>query len=84
MDYSIKRKKGIAKGEITVPASKSISNRLLIIQALCEPKFKINNLSASDDTQVLIDALNSTSTTINIGHAGTSMRFLTAFYASQP
>ncbi len=71
-------------GDITLPASKSISNRLLIIRALSPRPFHINNLSCSDDTKVLEDALPSGKQIINIGHAGTSMRFLTGYYAISP
>ena len=84
MNYLITRESKILKGELKVPASKSISNRLLIIKALDNPRFRIKNLSDSDDTNVLLEALNSNSKTIDIGHAGTSMRFLTAFFASRP
>ncbi len=70
--------------ELTLPASKSISNRLLIIRALTEKPFKIINLSESDDTCVLRNALNTPLKQINIGHAGTAMRFLTAFLAITP
>jgi 3-phosphoshikimate 1-carboxyvinyltransferase len=83
MNYKISCNINILKGELKVPASKSISNRLLIIQALCNPKFNIYNLSDSDDTKVLQKALTSDTTVADIGHAGTSMRFLTAFFASQ-
>jgi len=66
-----------------IPASKSISNRLLILQYLF-PNLQLENLSTSQDTLVLQKALQSISDneqsplTINIGHAGTAMRFLTA------
>ncbi len=46
-------------GDITLPASKSISSRLLIIRALSAQPFLINNLSDSDDTKVLEIALKS-------------------------
>ncbi len=69
-------------GKIQISGSKSESNRLLIIQQLF-PFFQIENLSDSDDTKVLQKALQSKSNTIDIGHAGTSMRFLTAFFAIQ-
>jgi len=82
MKYLISNNSKILKGEIKLPASKSISNRLLIIQAICDPKFKISNLSESEDTKVLVKALTENNTTIDIGHAGTSMRFLTTFFAS--
>ncbi|NBC58244.1 MAG: 3-phosphoshikimate 1-carboxyvinyltransferase [Bacteroidetes bacterium] len=70
------------KGEhrISICGSKSESNRLLIIQALYN-KLNIQNLSTSDDTQVLKAALSSDKDLIDIHHAGTAMRFLTAYYA---
>ena len=70
--------------DITLPASKSISNRLLIIQALSPRPFRIDNLSDSNDTRVLKDALASDQDIIDIGHAGTSMRFLTGYYSIRP
>ena len=70
------------KGEIILPASKSISNRLLIIKALANHSFEVYNVSDSDDTHVMLEAFRSASNEINIGHAGTSMRFLTAYYAA--
>ena len=73
-------------GEITLPPSKSISNRLLIIKALCEKDFSIQNISKSTDTKVLEDALGNINKTeiINTGDAGTAMRFLTAYLAITP
>ena len=68
-------------GTIVLNGSKSISNRVLIIQALCEEEFEIKNLSSSDDTIALQRALASTESTIDIGAAGTTMRFLTAYFA---
>ena len=69
--------------EIDLPYSKSISNRLLIIQALCEEKFNIKNLSESEDTITLQKALNSNNSIIDVGAAGTSFRFLTAFLSKK-
>ncbi len=66
---------------INLPASKSISNRALIINALSYSPYPIRNLSDSDDTKVLEAALFSNNTKFDIGHAGTAMRFLTAFLA---
>lgn len=66
---------------IQLPLSKSISNRLLIMQALAKHSFKIENLSDADDTQVLIKALNSNESVIDVGMAGTAFRFLTSYYA---
>jgi len=65
--------------EINLPASKSISNRALILNALAYSPYDIQNLSDCDDTSVMIKALDSNDTTFDIGAAGTSMRFLTAF-----
>lgn len=78
--YSPISKKINAK--LNLPASKSISNRALIIQALCKESFKIHNLSDAEDTQLMIQALNQSKKDIDIHHAGTCMRFLTAYYAA--
>jgi 3-phosphoshikimate 1-carboxyvinyltransferase len=67
---------------IFISGSKSESNRLLILQKLFDG-ITINNLSDSDDTHHLQQALLTNDTSINIGHAGTAMRFLTAFFATQ-
>ena len=67
--------------DIALPASKSISNRALILNALSYSPYPIQNLSDSDDTRVLQKALDSNHTIFDIGAAGTSMRFLTAFLA---
>lgn len=68
--------------KIIVTGSKSETNRLLLLQALY-PELKINNISNSDDSEVMQKALKSTSNLIDISHAGTAMRFLTAFFATQ-
>lgn len=68
---------------ITLPSSKSICNRALIIHALAHSELPIHNLSDCDDTQVMVKALQSHSETIDILAAGTAMRFLTAYYATQ-
>ena len=70
-------------GEINLSGSKSISNRILIIKALSGLDFSIRNLSDSDDTTHLKEALENYShnSIINVGHAGTDMRFLTTFLA---
>ena len=67
--------------EIILPASKSISNRALILNALAYSPYDIQNLSDCDDTRVTVKALDSNDTTFDIGAAGTAMRFLTAFLA---
>ena len=67
------------EADIKLPASKSISNRALILNALAYSPHEIENLSDCDDTNVMIKALESNETTFDIGAAGTAMRFLTAF-----
>lgn len=67
---------------IQVSGSKSESNRLLILQSQFQ-NLKLENLSESDDTMVLQKALLSNTGEVNIHHAGTAMRFLTAYFASQ-
>ncbi len=71
------------KGDIQIGGSKSESNRLLILQALADEKFTIENLSNSKDTSLMLKALSNDSNTINIGLAGTAMRFLTAYLSVQ-
>jgi 3-phosphoshikimate 1-carboxyvinyltransferase len=73
---------GELAGRIAVTGSKSESNRLLILQAQF-PGIKIQNLSNSDDTKVLQKALASAEELTDIHHAGTAMRFLTAYFAGR-
>lgn len=68
--------------KIIITGSKSESNRLLLLQALY-PELQIQNVSNSDDSEVMQKALKSTSNLIDINHAGTAMRFLTAFFSTQ-
>lgn len=72
----------LIKRSVQISGSKSESNRLLILQKLFSG-ITIDNLSDSDDTHHLLDALSTKDSNINIGHAGTAMRFLTAFFATQ-
>ncbi|MGB0254872.1 MAG: 3-phosphoshikimate 1-carboxyvinyltransferase [Flavobacteriaceae bacterium] len=71
------------QGRCTITGSKSESNRLLILQALF-PGITLLNLSNSDDTQAMQQGLTATEETIDIGHAGTTMRFLTSYFATTP
>jgi len=64
---------------VDLPTSKSISNRLLIIQALSEEHFEIKNLSTADDTVLLQELLNSKTDTLDCGMGGTTMRFLLSY-----
>jgi len=69
-------------GTVSITGSKSESNRWLILQQLYN-NCTLQNCSNADDTQYLQEALKSTEPVIDIGHAGTAMRFLTAFFATQ-
>jgi 3-phosphoshikimate 1-carboxyvinyltransferase len=71
-----------AQSLINVTGSKSESNRLLLLQALY-PNVKLENISKSDDSDAMQMALLSKNEIIDIHHAGTAMRFLTAFFATQ-
>ena len=74
----------VVTATIQLPASKSISNRALIINALGKGIYPPENLSDCDDTQVMIKALTEGKETIDIMAAGTAMRFLTAYLSVTP
>jgi len=78
------QKSSLTKGlpNIRITGSKSESNRLLLLQALY-PEIEIENLSNSDDSKLMQLALKKSSDVIDIHHAGTAMRFLTAFLSIQ-
>ena len=67
--------------DITITGSKSESNRLLLLKALFE-NLEIQNVSNSDDSQYMLKALDSENPIVDIHHAGTAMRFLTAYFAT--
>ena len=69
---------------VNLPASKSISNRMLIIQKLSGGKIELSNISQCDDTFVMENALEKPSDVTDIKAAGTAMRFLTAYFANSP
>ncbi|MEI6574541.1 MAG: 3-phosphoshikimate 1-carboxyvinyltransferase [Bacteroidota bacterium] len=82
-------------GSISLPSSKSISNRLLIIRAFSEQDFLIENLSDADDTRILMSllqkinhhlssGLHEQSLTLDCGNAGTAYRFLLPYLANLP
>jgi len=73
---------GKIRGKIKLPASKSISNRLLVIKALSSVNININNLSNAEDTKTLETLLASEERTLDCGHAGTTFRFLTAYLST--
>ncbi len=68
------------EGVVKITGSKSETNRLLVLQQFYQ-NLKIQNISNSDDSRLLQQALASNSKEINIGHAGTAMRFLTAYFS---
>jgi len=69
---------------LRLPASKSISNRALILHALSKGNIIPSNLSDCDDTRVMTKALQTNSNYIDIMAAGTAMRFLTAYFSVTP
>ncbi|MDR0892386.1 MAG: 3-phosphoshikimate 1-carboxyvinyltransferase [Mediterranea sp.] len=84
MRYSLTAPSAI-KADILLPASKSISNRVLIINALATGEHSIpGNLASCDDTRVMVQALTGKGTAIDILAAGTAMRFLTAYLSVSP
>lgn len=83
MNYRIIAPRRI-EGEIDLPASKSISNRVLLLNALCATPGKLSNLAQCDDTDAVLSALaQPDASEVNIGAAGTAMRFLTAYFATR-
>ena len=80
MQYKIKAPQQLNQ-TIKLPASKSISNRALIIHAISGGKTLPDNLSDCDDTEVIINALQQNPQEIDIKAAGTAMRFMTAYLA---
>ncbi|HSI90260.1 MAG TPA: 3-phosphoshikimate 1-carboxyvinyltransferase, partial [Adhaeribacter sp.] len=78
---SLRHPSGILRGSVQLPASKSESNRALLIQALSPEKITLLNLSEANDTVLLQRLLQSAETEINAEDAGTVMRFLTAYFS---
>ena len=83
MFISLKNSTKNSFGILRIYGSKSESNRLLILQTLF-PGIEIKNISDSEDTKILFNALSSESNKIDVNHAGTAMRFLTALFSSIP
>lgn len=83
MNYRIIAPRRI-EGEIDLPASKSISNRVLLLNALCATPGRLSNLAQCDDTDAVLSALaRPDASEVNIGAAGTAMRFLSAYFATR-
>ena len=83
MTYNVTAPERI-RAEIHLPASKSISNRALVLHALAGGDCMPENLSDCDDTVVTIKALRDKPEVVDIMAAGTAMRFLTAYYSVTP
>ena len=89
MKYTISHPTKKIIGTVSLTASKSESNRALIIQALSSEKFEIKNLAGAQDTVTLNNILNSQQPTTNnqqaidVGAGGTTMRFLTAYFSTK-
>ena len=82
MQIQLKKSKINSFSELKITGSKSESNRVLLLQALFEG-LEIKNVSNSDDSQLMQKALKSNSSVVDVHHAGTAMRFLTAYYATR-
>lgn len=80
MNLKLDHISNIENKTLQITGSKSETNRLLILQALY-PSISIENVSNSDDSVLMQKALRSTDTIVDIHHAGTAMRFLTAYFA---
>lgn len=73
-----------SKNTITLPGSKSESNRALIIQALSTENISIENLSNADDTNIIKQAVQSNDMIIDCQHSGAALRFLCAYFSILP
>ena len=81
MHLYLKKSKIKPSTELTITGSKSESNRLLLLKALFK-HLNIQNISNSDDSQYMLKALTTDPALVDIHHAGTAMRFLTAYFAT--
>lgn len=79
----ISKENSVIKEELQITGSKSESNRLLLLNQLFQNALMLENVSNSEDSQLMQKALANTSDLIDIHHAGTAMRFLTAYYSIQ-
>lgn len=78
---SITHKTSLVGAVNNLPASKSISNRVLILNALSGNRSQLHNLSDANDTQLMLKLVASPDETIDVEDAGTTMRFLTAYFS---
>lgn len=84
MIYTISKPDRHIEGKIELTGSKSISNRALIIRALCKEHFEISALANANDTRLMLELLDSDNEVRDAGPAGTTFRFLTAYLSLQP
>lgn len=82
MNYKISAPTSV-NATVTLPTSKSLATRMLIINALSPVQQPLHVQDTCDDIDVMRAALASTSSDINVGAAGTAMRFLTAYFATR-
>jgi len=79
MKYRVRKTDKNLIGEIRLSGSKSLTNRVLIIKALCKGDFKLKNYSTSDDSNTLYSLINSKEKVLNAKDGGTTFRFLAAY-----
>ena len=84
MTFLLHRDPTALQGHIHLDGSKSISNRALTIRALSGQDFPLENLSTSQDTQTMMQLLQQREGELDVGPAGTTFRFLTAYLSIQP
>jgi 3-phosphoshikimate 1-carboxyvinyltransferase len=84
MIFQLNKNEPSVFGDIHLDGSKSISNRALLIRALTSTPFDIENLSTSDDSKAMQRLLDQSSGVFDVGPAGTTFRFLTAYFATRP
>lgn len=82
MQITLQKSDVLQKSSVKITGSKSESNRLLLLKALY-PVFNLENVSNSDDSNLMTNALATSSNIVDIHHAGTAMRFLTAYFSIQ-
>ncbi|AUS05749.1 3-phosphoshikimate 1-carboxyvinyltransferase [Pseudotamlana carrageenivorans] len=82
MHFTLQKSIIAKQSSVQITGSKSESNRLLLLQALY-PEFQLENVSNSDDSNLMTNALSSSEEIVDIHHAGTAMRFLTAYFSIQ-
>lgn len=84
MNYRIFPPEELPECSITLPLSKSMSARAVIINTLQHADMQGMRLSDCTDTEAILRGINTLSGTVNVDNSGTSMRFLTSFYAATP